>query len=144
MPQVLNFDLVSYDTVTITKGEHDYVLRDDVPVERIAPIVAFMARMSQWQVSTQTGISTEEDVIAVADMFTELNADLIHLVGEIFRHTFPGMGDEEIGTLFDFQQRLGIVQLFFSLAGNRYSAQANAGSPNSPAQKKPNSVRRRG
>ena len=130
MPQILNFDTVACDYIDIVKNGKTYHLRDDVPVEVIAPIVATIARMEAWQ-AFQTDASRVDaaQITEAVAAIEEISAELAHRCGEIFRHTLPEITDEHITKTFPFDERLGIVQIFFSQAGKRFSPPP---SPNQP------------
>jgi hypothetical protein len=143
MPQIINFDAVAVDTIEIVNGGTRYLLRDDVSMEIIAPVVAILSRLETWQDFAADGdqVDTARINEAVA-AFDDISAMVTHRVGEIFRHSLPEVTDEEIGKVFTFDERLELVKLFFGQVGKRYNPQPNSASPPTPLTQKARHRRR--
>lgn len=126
MPQVINFDVLTADTVEVEKTvggvRRVWKLRDDVS----AAVLMRFFELAQAQAAEMT----EADVIA---QFRAAERVYLTVLLDIFRHTYPETTEEELREWFTFEQRKSLVDAFFSLAGIGSNAPSPATAPGSPS-----------
>lgn len=139
MPQVINFDVVTCDTVEVRKtvaGEtRVWKLRDDVSAETMIRFFE-LARAEQTaeaaadQAADGEGGPTRGPARGVAEAFRAADRVYVAVLVEIFRHTYPETTEAELRAAFSYEERKQLVDLFFSLAGFASSG-PSSGAPNS-------------
>lgn len=119
MPQVINFDVLTADTVEVEKtvgGVHRvWKLRDDVSAE----VLMRFFELAQ----AQAGTLPEGDVVA---QFRAADRIYLAVLLDIFHHTYAETTEDELRTAFTFEERKRLVDAFFSLAGIGSNAPSNA------------------
>lgn len=126
MPRALNFDAIIVETIDVTKGGRTYKLRDDVPMTTLVRVFALL--------ELQQSMRGREVVKAAeaAAWLDEQQALTLEICGAIFRHSLPELTDDELRTLFTFEEQLQLVMLFFTSRSLASLTQANAPSASSP------------
>lgn len=162
-PRYLNFDAVTAQRVTITaRGGRAFELRDDVPAAvllryQMLPSVedrskALALRLRKEAKAAPEGETPERQLerelaekdamrAALAGFARELQADVIDVAGDLFRHTYPALTNGELfgawderrfsheGGTFTPQEAQQIVELFTSLRGGAFSPRPPATEP---------------
>lgn len=111
---VLNFDTLHGEVVTIAKtppGEREpreFHLYDDIPAEVMLGAFGMQPLAQRMQDAVRS-----QDSDAFDEAWQTYQEAIAALCGEIFRHTYPAMDDDEIAQLFTHSERERIVQLFF-------------------------------
>ncbi len=142
MPQILNFDAVQVETITITKNSHTYQLRDDVPAEIM--IRRFLLTPDRYGLAP-SGTTEALDAEAVDDTLDgveRMKADTTALLGTIFRWTLPDTTDADLAALFSLSEMFQIIALFTTRLGTASSPPQGATPPTKPATKRMPSRRR--
>lgn len=140
---ILNFRTVTRQTVDITaQSGEEFKLFDDVPSEVMlaaldinvieAELAALPMKLRSYIRETPddaSGLSGAEERAIIDTLVEQLHetretlalrqgelvAETLRVCGDIFRHTYPEMSDEEIAALFTHTQRYEIVQVFSRL-----------------------------
>lgn len=138
MPQVLNFDTLTYDTVEITKRGRTWALRDDVPTKTLMRAFSLLAIQERLQraiaeAQDEHPDDTEAALASVQARFEELERQAATLVGDIFRHSEPKITDATLLETFSFEELLNIVRLFFTIRSQALNQQPDASSASSAA-----------
>jgi hypothetical protein len=122
MPQILNIDALVVDTVTLNLKLPDgtvkaFHLKDDIPVT--TGLLAF--QLMQKQAAIKEADTGKNSFELQGQLLQMLSDDLAHIVGEIFRHSYPEMSDAEIATLISPANQMAILQIFFTRLTSRFS-----------------------
>jgi hypothetical protein len=124
MPKIINLDALVVDTITVNIKMPDgsmqtFDLKDDIP---LAIALETMQAMQQAAELNTAGTDKVETVTAIQT----LDGSISHILGEIFRHTYPETTDEQISGLLAFNQRLELLKLFFTVLTSRFKVQPSA------------------
>lgn len=132
MPQTLDFNTITYDTITIISqdGERRWVLRDDVPMAilvRVFGLQALGERIAERAKALDPQRATAAEAQAIMEsVLAESAAEALSVLGAIFRHTDPTVTDEELAAAFTYEQQGAIINLFFSHRLGSLSTPSNA------------------
>src|SRR5215469_8324359 len=110
MPIVINLDAILVDSVNVTVhmpdgSQREYILNDDVP-----DAIGFMVfKLAQ----RQTELSeADDDDLAVVEARWKLTTEYTtHILGEIWRHSYPEITDAWLVSTFGPQQRMELIKL---------------------------------
>lgn len=116
MPRVLNLSALVADIVTVNIVQPDgttqsYDLKDDISLDAAALVMQLDDHFKAATTNFERLQITENETT--------------HVVGEIFRHTYPEVTDEMVRVIKP-SDRMAIIQLFFTSLIDRYSAQASS------------------
>ena len=119
--EVINFRDFAHEYVDVlARSDQQYHLRDDIPVEvmvagfELQEIIADLGRLGKVDKDESRGIighANERTTVILAD---------------IFRHTYPDVSDEEMATEFSLEERLHLIQLFFTRRSAQWRERAGA------------------
>lgn len=129
MPRVINLDALVVETVTVNLKMPDgstktYDLKDDVPVEVGMLAFKLMQKEQDIQASEASGSTSKFD--AQAQRLEMMADDVTHILGEIWRHTYPETTDAELAALIPPAQGMAIMQVFFTSLTARFNAPGSA------------------
>lgn len=138
MPHVLNFDTLTYDTVTLEKRGKKWTLRDDVPTKVLMRAFSMLAIQEQLQRAIQQAQQahpedTQAALAAIEARFDDLERETASHVGAIFRHTDKSVTDDELLETFTFEDLLQIITLFFTIRSQASNPRPGASSASSRA-----------
>lgn len=124
MPQIINFDVLTCDTVEVQKTvagmPRVWHLRDDVSAET-------MIRFFELARAEEAVQATAENATAgVVASFRAADRIYLSVLLDIFRHTYPETDEAELRAAFSYEERKRLVDLFFSLAGIGLSGPSSA------------------
>lgn len=144
MPRVINIDALVVETVTLNLRMPDgsvktYDLRDDVPVS--VGLLTF--QLMQKEQDLKAAEAAGEPAFQVQGKRLEMmSADITHILGEIFRHTYPETTDGELAMLIPPSQGMEIVKVFFtSLTAKFKPLESATDSSSSPESQTPSQGR---
>lgn len=129
MPRVINLDALVVDTVTVNVRKPDgtvqtFVLKDDVPLDVGLLTFKLMQKEQDLQAMEASGGANKFNV--QSERLQMLSDDVTHILGEIFRHTYPQTTDEELAALIPPGQGMEIVKAFFTSLTARFSTQPSS------------------
>lgn len=130
MPRILNLSALVPDVITVNVVQPDgsvksYDLKDDIPVD----VAVLLMQLDQHFKAADTNM----------DRLKITEEETTHVVGEIFRHTYPEITDAMVAPIKP-SDRMALIQVFFTSLISRYSAQANgtdSSTPTSPPDSEP-------
>lgn len=110
--RIVNFDAIVVNTIQVKinlpdgGGTKTYDLKDNFDLD-----IGLQAMQVMQQAAD---VSKSEDKTAQVAAILEINSAVTHVLGEIFRHSYPGVTDAEIASELAFNSRLELLKLFFT------------------------------
>lgn len=151
MPQIINLDAIECDYIDIIKAGETYHLRDDVPSETLLQVLAL--DRAAYIDGIDTTVPANEADVTLAEVhgraqqmelaLRRYKADVVHILGEIFRHTLPQTTDAELLARFSLAEAEQVVQLFFLRAGPASRVQPGGSAGSTPTTSTDPAKRRR-
>lgn len=126
-PTIINVEPLAIQTIEVRSGDRlIWTLRDDVPAHVLIRAFEVVQLENAYQEAMKSN-----DANQMADAFKAYEDAIRHHCGEIVRHSYPEVSDEEVGSVVPTRAQNEILRAFFSIR-LRPSGAPELSSPSEP------------